>query len=443
VRIAHPRANRPEAIPFESGSCYSGNASLPPPSGADFVFLHNRSTIKLHPRVNPLPFKDENINDWAVFFKELADMEKRRNPKCFWKKAILVFAFAVLFLLPMSIAYANSGPPPSVAWFTFDYKIDQTPKLLGVQLIACTTANCEQSDLLQQFGTCDGEGCIKSQPKLNAWPDSFGCAENICVSSGYYGEIPFKLVAQFSDQVRSTGVIGQLPAKYGETSSWHVFVHETNLTVESGFLPAVANPDRLYPKLPIILFGLSILVEIVVAGLCFFIGIRSKVGSLEVRGGNLENKLLIVLLVNLVSLPVVWFFFPSMGRFQLAGNQNRGVMVFFLALVFTALLAGIYHSEGKTRGWLIALMVISLALIGFCSPIILSFTNAYGFGDYVVNVQGLSPTAIIIASEIFAVAYEGFMMMVMSKKSIPVKLIWITSLLMNAASFIAGLIFTG
>jgi hypothetical protein len=370
-------------------------------------------------------------------------MEKRRNPKHFWKKAMLVFAVTASFLLPINVAYANSGPPPSVAWFTFDYKISQTPKLLGVQLIACTTENCEQTELLQQYGTCDGEGCKMSQPKLNGWPDTFSCAENICVASGYYGEMPFKLVAQFSDRVRSTGVISQLPAKYGETKSWHVFVQETDLTNESGFLPAAADPDKVYPKQPILLFGLSIVVEIVVAGLCFLIGIRIRFGSVEIRGGNLENKLLIVLLVNLVSLPMVWFFFPAIGRFQLAANQNRGVIVFFLALVFTALLAGIYHSEGKTRGWLIAMMVISLALIGFCGPIILSFTNAYEFGNYVVNVQGLSPTAVIIASEIFAVVYEGFMMMVMGKKSIPVKLIWITSFLMNASSFIAGLIFTG
>lgn len=370
-------------------------------------------------------------------------MEKRRNPKRFWKKAILVFAVAASFLLPMSVAYANSGPPPSVAWFTFDYKISQTPKLLGVQLIACTTENCEQTDLLQQYGTCDGEGCLPSPPKLNEWPDSFGCAENICVSSHYYPGISFKLVAQFSDRVRSTGVIDQPTSGYGETKFWRVFVQETDLAIESGFIPAVADPDLLYPKQPILLFGLSILVEIVVAGLCFFFGIRTKVGVSEIKGGNLESKLLIVLLINLVSLPVVWFFFPAIGRFQLTANQNRGVMVFFLALVFTALLAGIYHSEGKTRGWLIALMVLSLALIGLCGPIILSFTNAYGFGEYVVNVQGVSPTAVIIASEIFAVTYEGFMMMVMSKKSIPVKLIWITSLLMNAASFIAGLIFTG
>jgi hypothetical protein len=38
-------------------------------------------------------------------------MEKRQNPKRFWKKATLVFAVAVSFLLPMSAASANSAPP--------------------------------------------------------------------------------------------------------------------------------------------------------------------------------------------------------------------------------------------------------------------------------------------------------------------------------------------
>jgi len=369
-------------------------------------------------------------------------MEKRQTPKPIWRKTILALAVAVSFLLPVSIAYANSGPPPSVAWFTFDYKISPTPELLGVQLLACTTENCEQTEVVQQYGTCNGAGCKTPSLKVNEWPDTFSCFENICFSSGYYYEINFEVIAQFSDRVRSSGVVEKLTDGYGEKKYWHVFVQETDLALESGYIPAVADPDLLYPKYPILLFGLSILVELGVAGLCFFIGIKTRFSSLEFRVGNLENKLLIVLLVNLVSLPVVWFFFPSLGRFQLSANQNRGMLVFFFALVVSGLLIGIYRSERKTRGWLIALLVVSLAVGILCGPMFLLFTGAYSFGNYVVNIQGMSPTAIIIASEIFAVAYEGGMMWVMSNKSIPVKLIWITSILMNAASFIVGLLLT-
>ena len=285
-------------------------------------------------------------------------MGKQRYQTISWR-TVLVFVAGVIFLLPVQVAYANSLPPPSVVWFTFDYATAQTPRLLGVQLIACTTVNCEQPVLLQQYGTCDGAGCLPSPPKLTGWSNDFGCAANICRSTAFpsHGGTDFKLVVQFSDRVRISEFVKKLLSEYGEVIAWRVIVQDADLSIKSSNLPVVSDPNRYYPKQPLLLFGLSIVVELLVAGVCFWRTVEPR---------YFEGKLLIVLLVNLLSLPVVWFFFPSLGQFQSDANRNIGVFVLVAAFIYAALLAAIYRSENKTRRWVIILTFISLPVTAFC-----------------------------------------------------------------------------
>jgi hypothetical protein len=358
-------------------------------------------------------------------------MEKQRTKTSSWKKLVLVFAAAMIFLLPVKAVYANSLPPPSVVWFSFVYQTTQTPRLLGVQLIACRTTNCEQPVLLQQYGTCDGAGCVTSPPKLAEWPSDFECAANVCRSATSVGymETGFKLVVQFSDRVRASEVMEKLPLLYGEVSTWRVLVRDTDLSIEGAPPPAVSDPARSFPKQPLLQFGLSILVELLVAGVCFWRTVEPR---------YLEGKLLIVLLVNLVSLPVVWFFFPALGQFQSSANLTIGFIVLLAAFIYAALLAGIYRSENKTRRWVVALTALSLPVTAFCSLVVFSFLNGY-YGRN-ITVQGLPASVTIFASEVFAVVFEAILITILSKKSLPLRVIWITSLLMNAASFGVGLL---
>ena len=348
-----------------------------------------------------------------------------------WKKTAFVLMAVVIFLLPVQGAYANSAPPPSVVWFSFDYKTTPPPRLLGVQLIACSTANCEQPVLLQHYGTCDRTGCLLPPPKIPGWPNDFGCAANICRSAAYpsHGGNDFKLVAQFSDRVRISEVVNELPAGYGGETAWRVIVREGDLSIEADAVPSLSNTGRVFPNQPLLLFGLSILLEILVAGVCFWWTVDPR---------HFEGALFMVLLVNLVSLPVVWFFFPSLGRFQSEANRDLGMLVLFLACIYSALLAGIYRSGKKTRNWLIGLTLLSLPVSIFCSLVAFTWLPGY-YGRY-VSVQGLPASAIIIASEVFAVVFEALLITVLSKQSLPRKWIWMTSLLMNAASFVAGML---
>ncbi len=357
-------------------------------------------------------------------------MGKQRARTISWKKAILLCALAATFVLPVRAVLANSGPPPSVAWFSIVYETAQTPRLLGIQLIACMDANCEQPILLQQYGRCDQAGCLSSTPQLSGWNNNFACAANICRSSAYpnHSGNNFKLVAQFSDRVRSSGVVAKLPSQYGEDLSWRVSVREADLSIETGPLPAVSDRNRSFPRQPLLLFFASILVEVVVAGACFW---------RTVEPSHFESSLGIVFLVNLVSLPVVWFFFPSLGQFQSEANRSLGLIFLTAAFFYGALLAVIYRSGGKTRGWIIALSVLSLPFTALCALIIPSFLNGYESGS--VFVQGLPANLAIAASEVFAVVFEAVLITILSKGRLPVKWIWISSLLMNAASFVTGM----
>jgi hypothetical protein len=361
-------------------------------------------------------------------------MRKQRTQPSAWKIPAPFFVIVAIFLLPVNVAYANSTPPSSVVWFTFDYRTTQIPRLLGVQLIACSTTNCEQPVLLQQVGTCDRAGCVTLPPQNTGGPNDFGCKANICRSAVYpsHGGTYFELVVQFSDRVRTSGVVGKLPSYGGTWDTWRVIVRDAELIISPVDPQFESFPNRYIPKQPLLQFGLSILVEILLAGLCLQIWART-----DIR--RLSGRLLIILLVNLLSLPVVWFFFPSLvGQFKSHVTTISGYFFLAAALIYASLLAGIYRSGKKTRRWLIILTFISLPVTVFCLSAPGIFLSDYA--SIPVFTQGLTANIAILASEIFAVVFEAILITILSKRSLPLRLIWITSLLMNAASFVAGLL---
>jgi len=349
------------------------------------------------------------------------------------KAMSVVSLVTTILLIPGAVASANSTAPPSVVWLTFDYELPQTPRLLGVQLLACPATGCEQPVLLQQYGTCTGAECVTSPPTITGWNSDFGCASGICRSSAYpsHGGTEWRLVAQFSDRIRSSDVAGPLPSQYAETAAWRVRVRETDLRlVPDAAIPTLRDPLALFQK-NLWRLGLSIVVELLVAAVCFRLWATTDTGGLP-------DRLWMVFLLNLLSLPVVWLFFPAFGQFQTEASQGLGVFVLLAALAYATALAGIYLSSGKTHQWLVVLTLISLPVVGFGAFVVWALTSY--MGSRTVIVAGLSSNATILASEVFAVVFEAVMMAILSKRSPGSKGIWITSLLMNAASFGAGLV---
>jgi hypothetical protein len=345
---------------------------------------------------------------------------------------VFIATISLVHMEPISAVSANSAPPPSVAWFTFVDQTGQSPRLEGVQLIACDTADCQQPVLLQQFGACDGSECIKSTPTLSGWSTALDCAVGICRSSAYpnHGGTSFRLVAKFSDGTRTSDTVGTLPSKYAEVAAWQVLVNTANLSiVQDPRVPSIDNTIRLIPQ-NFKWIVISIIAELLVAAACFQLLAKTDTHQLL-------RRLLIVFLVNLVSLAMVWLYFPSLGHFQSAGSRDFGLFILILTGLFSGLLIAIYRSTGRAHGWAIALASIALILTVLSYGIIRSFI--WYAGGYTVYVQGLSSTAIIIVSEVFAVTFEALMIAILTKTSISTRFIWLTSLLMNSTSFLLGL----
>jgi hypothetical protein len=228
-------------------------------------------------------------------------------------------------------------------------------------------------------------------------------------------------------------VTGELPSNYGESKAWRVVVRDTDLSMEQDTIPAIPDPFELNIQQLLGRLGLSIVVELLVAGLCFQVWSKT-----DIRG--LMGRLLIILLVNLVTLPVVWFSFPSLGQFQSDGGHKLGIFVLIVSVIYATLLAGIYRSVNKMRLWVIILTVISLPITGVCYLVVLFLAS---YGNYAVIAQGLPSNITILASEVFAVVFEAILIAILSKRSLPFGLICVTSLLMNAASFFIGQLLIG
>ncbi len=351
------------------------------------------------------------------------------------KKFLLFSLLALLSLLPTTNAIANSAPPPSVVWFTLLFETQPPPRLMGIQLIGCPTDQCTQPVLFHQFGLCEAPGCLSSPVTLSGFSTSFGCAANQCRATSFnaYGGIDFKLVAQFSDQVRSSPVTSKLPSGYGEVAAWNVIVGASDLSITPDTtIPTISEPYELFRQ-DMAVIGLSILVELVAAGAGFYIWARTD-------WLQWLKRLLVVFLVNLATLPAVWLFIPTFGQFQSASSRNLGLIAIIVSAFYVAGLIVIYRSPRKVRLWAIPVMLVAGLLTGFGCTFLLMM--AY-YGGRTVYVQGLPPTLVILVSELFAVITEAVLISILCNLPLKTRWIWMTSLLMNTASFVAGQLLIG
>ena len=65
------------------------------------------------------------------------------------------------------------------------------------------------------------------------------------------------------------------------------------------------------------------------------------------------------------------------------------------------------------------------------------------YGGRTVYAQGLPATLVILVSELFAVITEALLISILCKLPLKTRWIWMTSLAMNAASFIVGQLLIG
>jgi len=138
------------------------------------------------------------------------------------------------------------------------------------------------------------------------------------------------------------------------------------------------------------------------------------------------------LLANLISYPVTWFLVPSLGRFRPMQVRQLGIVIAFMSR----------KEERARRVFLVitlALQALSVIVLGLCF-ILTSMARAYGSGAYYA-VAGLPPGLVILFAELFAVGFEALLLWLLARKTLALSFpkAALISLLMNAASYVAGL----
>lgn len=343
-------------------------------------------------------------------------------------RSFLIGVWAFLTLLWAAPVYANAPAPPAYAWFKFE---GAESAFQGVQLAECRSQQCTQPILLMQSGTCTEAGCLKSSPILGA-PHRFDCAGNTCLfvepsftqrSTGPY----YKLLAQFSDRVRiSRGVALNIKSPLAGYSARYlrVIVGDVDLVIVPDTAPMKPSRWEIFGKA----LALTQISELVVAALWL--------RWLKFEKQPLSQALVAIAFVNLLTFPVVWFFFPSLQPFQYITSRVFGMMILGIASLFGVVLATRSIVTLKTLrnvfiGWLVSLPIVLVT--GFFLAIV------FGYGETLPPVNGVSSLITLPASEVFAVVFEGWLIYRLNKPLISLQQAGLLSLTMNVVSLILGL----
>jgi hypothetical protein len=188
----------------------------------------------------------------------------------------LLMGFSDVLLVPIAVR-ADVGVPSFMS-FAFEYEIEPVPIIRG-QMIECSDATCTTSEPF----ICGGFG-------------SFGCESGKCVSKhiGPDCRMYHKLVITFADKTRESTVFAEQAYSPKYVVKYVVTVKEDSL-----FVREVFSPFDLRVVLGFCLaLPLTLLTELIVAAIYF-----------KVTRGP-KSLLAWVFLVNIISLPVVWFLFP-------------------------------------------------------------------------------------------------------------------------------------
>jgi hypothetical protein len=341
-----------------------------------------------------------------------------------------------LLLIPTPFVRADSPPPPSKMWLTFEYQTSQPVEIEGIQIIQCATQSCDNPILLQQYGVCDSGGCFSSDHRpegLGDWYDIFECNNDKCyIASDLYCGSYFKLVVQFSDGVRTSKADGQLPEDYwGERREvgWRITVTDTALLVAAD---EDYKPQTLPFGLLMIGFAVTQIAELLVAAICLKFWLRST---------NLLNDLVMIFWCNLVTFPLVWLFFPSLAQFRSTGDRGLGLAALIVATALGGLLVFIHRANNSSQRWRrIGIAVFTVFILSICASGGIALAS---YRDFSRSPVGLPPFLILPLSELSAVIIEAALLTTMSKGRISLKQAGSLSMIINTVSLAIGLIATG
>ncbi len=348
-----------------------------------------------------------------------------------------VLALAILLALAAALlgpqpAAANAAPPAPHLWFRLVYPEGKPGALQGAQLFECLSADCASRALLGEAGTCRAAGCATGIPAAAAPTDRFECAEDYCLASWPYNASPsrgtgLQLALHYADGARSGPVFAFGRPDYGLLSQqWQVSVTGGGLAMAetpNGDGPAGAGLDVFLANL-----ALTMVVELLVTALLIVLLPGGK--------GHAALLLSVVAGINLLTFPVVWLFFPSLTAFRSATTRTVGCLS-YVPLLYALIAYGVSRVRGRRlRIALVVLLVVSLPLTGIVAWMMFFFS---GYGEQLPAAAGLAGGQALYLSEAFAVIGEAFLLFLFARRALSGGRATLLSLLMNAASFGAGL----
>jgi hypothetical protein len=350
------------------------------------------------------------------------------------KYFLTIQVLILLLLLSASDASANSGPPPERIWLLFQDESGTSLPPQGLQLVGCSTEACTEKTLLLSYGKCNLPGCLPGKPTMTGEWDKLACDGSVCRAVSY--DFPtriFQLISQANGQVYTSP-----PAQLaGAERTFDNFAYQAVVSPQG--LSLTSKPDFDEPKYPLhkINFLLALLItlvsELLVAGLYGWFVLRW-------REPELDLLLVLVGLADLITLPMVWFFFPSFAKFMPVESRSLGIFLALIAIIYTSVLYYAFvRADGRRRRNMVTIStLIVLLATPVCSGVIIfvqGYTNLYK-----LTSTGLPGSWLLLMSEIFAWLYETFFLYFLSRKTLPLKHALILSLLMNLTSFLAGLV---
>lgn len=340
-----------------------------------------------------------------------------------------VWIFCLLFLIPTTVALANSLPPPFQIYFRFFSSGEAVPAIHDVQLVGCEDITCTSQSNLIQYGDCSAIGFLTEKPLLQeSW--QLSCAGARCLFNSDFHEAkslpPYlRVITLHNDHGRASQVIPTPECDYC-TVAWKIDLGapEPLVSEDEEFI----NPNQAFRGF-FLTYLLTILVEISVAAI--ITGVFRKTLQLSTR-----KLVLATLLANLLSYPISWLVIPSFGQFQMDLYRKTGFLI--IAAIGIATVVSIYlqrnHSKIK-RGTIVAL-IIGVPVCGVLSLVCVFLIS---YGNHQIHVNGLPWTMVVILAELFAVLFEGTFISILFKGEFSYKKALLISLAVNAASFLLGL----
>ena len=327
---------------------------------------------------------------------------------------VTILLVTIVGVLPIC---ASTNAPYSL-WLFFD----RAPQ--AVQIVDCRSTRSRQCEqLLIQYGTCTASSCLNIPSSLKSG-DQFQCAETSCLyQEPHLSSEPrhsvFQLIVQFPNETIAQSTPPFIANFRGDIAGYRD--RHFNITMQHRSLQVKPDDNMKPSRWETFGTALSLteLSKIAIALLAV----------LKFQKFEAVRVLLWIGFANLLTFPVMWFFFPSLHSFQYHSTRVFGVFSLLNAIAFSIVLV-------RRKPTIASLIRTAIAWF-FCSPIVLivAFIVAsfFGYEEFLPSATGIPKRIILPVSEICVFIWEGWLLSC-CQSSLSRRYAYLLSLLMNLFS---------